>query len=306
MTNEKASQTVPRAAHTHAGASRPVPSAACDGDVLPGHRGGLRLLGVDGVEGLQGSGEMSDWHEVTIGPCRLIRGDCLSVLPALDSGCVDACITDPPYGMDFQSARRIESESFARIANDTQPFVWWCWPVYRLVKDGGCVMCFCRWDDADAFRDALRWARFTVKSQCVWDRGNHGLGDLNGSPGPRHDTIWMATKGRFTFHGRRPVSVLSHMMLSGADLTHPNEKPVELMSELCEDYCPFGGTVLDPFSGSGTTGVGCIRTGRNFIGIEQDETHFESMCNRIRREWQLKCSELPFEEKPSLKQRELL
>ena len=170
---------------------------------------------------------------------RLFHGDCLEVLPTLAPGSVDAVITDPPYGMGFQSSWRIESQRFAKIANDEQPFIWWCPQAARVVKDAGCVLTFCRWDDAEAFRLALGWAGLSVKSQLVWDRGNHGLGDLNGCPAPRHDTIWFATKlgGKFTFHGRRPASVLPFMRLAGDALEHPNEKPIGLMECLVSDYC---------------------------------------------------------------------
>jgi len=257
------------------------------------------------VRGQVGEGVLVMVNWVEIGPCKLACGDCLEILPTLENESVDAVVTDPPYGIDFQSSRRGRSQRFEKIENDTQPFVWWCWFAFKIVKNGGCVLCFCRWDDADAFRQSLEWALFRVASQCIWDRGSHGMGDLSGSPGPRHDTIWFATKGRFMFHGKRPVSVLSHMRLPGSDLIHPNEKPCSLMEELCGDYCQRDGVILDPFMGSGTTGVACIRTGRKFIGIEKEPKYFEIACKRIEREWLLKKSELPFEKPAKETQKEL-
>ena len=224
-----------------------------------------------------------DWVS-DCGRVTLYCGDCLDILPTLEPGSVDAVVTDPPYGMDYQSARRIDSERFSKIANDTGPFVWWAMPAAKIVKDGGCVLCFCRWDDAEAFRLSLGWAGLTVKSQLVWDRGNHGMGDLSGAPAPRHDTVWFATQNGFTLPGRRPQSVLTHMRLCGDALTHPNEKPVPLMVELCGDYSPTTGTILDPFMGSGATGVACVKTGRRFIGIELEPKYFKIAKRRIKEE----------------------
>lgn len=64
--------------------------------------------------------------------------------------------------------------------------------------------------------------------------------------------------------------------------------------------------ILDPFMGSGTTGVACIQTERRFIGIEKEPKYFDIACERIQRAWDLKCSELPFDKPESLKQMELI
>jgi len=212
---------------------------------------------------------------------QLHTGDCLDVLRGLESGSVDAVVTDPPYGVDFQSARRTESQRFAKIANDKTPFVWWLYDAARVLKDGGCLVCFCRWDVAEAFRAAIGWAGLTVKTQLVWDRENHGLGDLKGSPAPRHDLLWFAVKGKYALPGKRPTSVYRATRLAGSQLQHPNQKPVELMQAIVRDYCSPGGTVLDPFMGSGTTGVACKLEGRSFIGVEREPEYVETARQRI-------------------------
>ena len=79
-------------------------------------------------------------------------------------------------------------------------------------------------------------------------------------------------------------------------------KPVELMLRLIGDYSRTGETILDPFMGSGTTGVACIRTDRKFIGIEREPKYFDIACKRIQQAYDLKCSELPFEKPPSTSQ----
>lgn len=214
----------------------------------------------------------------------LYHGDCLEVLPTLPDGSVDAVVTDPPYGVDYQSAWRTDSQRFAKIANDKRPFVWWIYGATKAIKDGGAMLCFCRWDMAEAFRLAMEWSGLKIGAQLVWDRGNHGLGDPSSRPAPRHDIIWFAVKGRFQFHGRRPSSVYTFMRINGLQLEHPNQKPIDLMASLVADYCPPGGTVLDPFAGSGTTGIACQREGRNCILVEQELTYCEIAAKRLEAE----------------------
>ena len=209
--------------------------------------------------------------------------DCLDFLRTLPDGSVDAVVTDPPYGMSYQSARRTDkTERFDKIANDAHPYVWFLADAARALVDGGRLLCFCRWDTAEAFRQAIEWAGLKLRSQIVWDREIHGMGDPRVSPSPRHDIIWYATKGRYEFQNGRPASVVRAARLSGDLLEHPNEKPIGLMGQLVGSYTSEGDTILDPFAGSGTTGVACIQTGRNFIGCEIDAGYAEIARRRCR------------------------
>ena len=212
----------------------------------------------------------------------VITGDCLDVLRTIPAGSVDAVVTDPPYGMAYQSAWRTDkAERFDQIANDDAPFVWWLPEAMRVLKDGGSLACFCRWDSAEAFRQAIGWAGFTIGGQVVWDRMVHGMGDLTGAVAPMHDTIWFARKGRFEWPGSRLKSVLRHQRLGGEQLVHPNEKPVGLMGEIVAAMTTPGALVVDPFNGSGATGNACQAHGRRFIGIEIDEGYANIARRRI-------------------------
>lgn len=199
-------------------------------------------------------------------PWTLIEGDCLDVLRRLPDASVDAVVTDPPYGIEYRG----RSARHRPIANDDRPFIWWLRDAWRVTKDGGALICFCRWDVQEAFRFAIELAGFTVKSQVVWDRERHGMGDLAASFAPRHDVAWFATKGRFRFPGGRPVSVVRAARAHASALQHPTEKPVPLMQQLVRAVCPVGGLVLDPFAGSGSTGVAALLEGRRFLGVELD------------------------------------
>ena len=159
--------------------------------------------------------------------------------------------------------------------------MWFLPGAFSACRDEACLICFCRWDVQQAFYDAIGWAGFNVKSQLVWDRENHGMGDLNGTPAPRHDVAWFAVKGGFKFHGSRPKSIIRAMRLAGSQLLHPNQKPESLMKDLVTDYAPHRSLILDPFMGSGTTGVACALTDRRFIGIELDRKYFDIAVARI-------------------------
>lgn len=225
-----------------------------------------------------------EWATANGAKATIYHGDSLDVLRTLPDASVDAVVTDPPYGIDYQSGRVEKERRRARIANDTQPFVWWLYDAFRVTRDGGALICFCRWDVQEAFRAAIEWAGFTVKSQVIWDRKHHGMGDLHASFAPMHDVVWFATKGDFRFPAGRPVSVVSSPRLDGAELQHPNQKPVELMAYLVRSVARAGSTVLDPFMGSGSTVVAAVQEGCNAIGIELDLDYCELAARRVQSE----------------------
>lgn len=131
---------------------------------------------------------------------------------------------------------------------------------------------------------SIGWAGLRVKSQVIWDREAHGMGDLNGSFAPQHDVIWFASKDGFAFAGMRPKSVIRSMRLGGEELVHPNEKPVDLMEQLIEPLTSAGDLVCDPFLGSGSAGRAAVRLGRRFVGMDTDPNHFATARDRIEAE----------------------
>jgi DNA modification methylase len=220
-------------------------------------------------------------------PFTLHQGDCLEVMQSIEPGSVDAVIIDPPYGINYQSHAKRNNGHRDRslfrpvIIGDDSPFVAWLPEAFRATRDGGCLACFCVWRVQEAFRVAIEAAGFKVRSQVIWDRIGHGMGDTATTFAPQHDTIWFATKGRFTFRSGRPKSVMRHQRINGVSLTHPTEKPVDLMESLVKSLTIPGETILDPTMGSGTTGVAAINTGRRFIGIELDAGYFAIAVKRI-------------------------
>ena len=120
-----------------------------------------------------------------------------------------------------------------------------------------------------------------VRGVLVWDKGPaSGMGDLSFPWKGSWEEIYVGGKG---WAGRRDEGVLKgHWVVTRASMgrTHPNEKPVSLMRDLMKKL-PHGCTVLDPFMGSGTTGVACKNLNRNFIGIELDPEYFKIAEKRI-------------------------
>lgn len=212
---------------------------------------------------------------------RLVHGDCMAFLPTLADESVDAVITDPPYGMAFQSNRVADDKKKAKIAGDERPFIWFLPQAFRLLRTGGALVCFTDWKNQEMWRMAIECAGFTVRSHCVWDRGVHGMGDLKASFAPQHDVFWFATKGPFAFPGKRPKSIIRDMRPPRDATPHPTAKPEGLMREICRSLCVPGDTVLDPFAGSGSTGVAAVKEGMKFIGSELDATYFEFAEHRL-------------------------
>lgn len=209
-------------------------------------------------------------------------GDCLELMPSIPDGSVDAVITDPPYGIAYQSAWRSDkAERHPRLVGDAQPFVWFLPEAYRVLKDGGALLCFCRWDTQEAFRLAITWAGFKVRQHVIWDRDWHGMADVRTLFAPQHDIIWQASKGRCELRGVRPKSVIRVGRISAEQLEHPTEKPVALMKHLIGAVSDRGGTILDCFMGTGAVGVACQELDRSFIGIEIDNGYFAAAETRI-------------------------
>lgn len=213
---------------------------------------------------------------------KIYQGDCLQVMGGVDSNSIDCVITDPPYGIDYQSARRTDKSQWKpKIKNDLVPFTAWTDEAFRVMKDCSGLLCFTRWDTEQVFRDALGKSGFVCKQQIIWDKIVHGMGDLRGDFASQHENIIFAVKGRFVFKGKRPKSIFRVQRVSPTDLLHPNEKPIELLESLINAVTSEGDLVLDPFSGSGTTAVAAINTKRDWLGIELEERYVEIANKRI-------------------------
>ena len=211
---------------------------------------------------------------------KLLLGDCLELMKDIPDNSVDVVIVDPPYGINYQSAWRTDKTQWKpKIKNDTTPFLGWASEVGRITKSA--IYVFYRWDKQKDFYYELMSAGFAIKSQIIWNKIIHGMGDLKGEYAPQHECILFGTKTGFKFNGKRPRTVIRQRRVMPNDLCHPNEKPVALICKLIEDSTIQDNVILDFTMGSGTTGVACVQTGRKFIGIEIEPKYFEIAEKRI-------------------------
>tara|TARA_B110000503_G_C7151007_1_gene415178 strand:- start:815 stop:1468 length:654 start_codon:yes stop_codon:yes gene_type:complete len=213
---------------------------------------------------------------------NLMLGDCLERMKEIPDGSVDMILTDPPYGMDFQSNRRVVKDKFNKIENDKN--VEWLPPFveesYRVMSDNTSIYCFCSWHNIDIFKREIE-KLFKIKNIIVWVKNNHGSGDLKGAYAPKHEFVIYAHKGRSLFREKRTPDVMEFAKIHSSKLQHPTEKNIEMLKVFIKNNSDEEQTILDPFMGSGSTGVAAKNLNRNFIGIEMDEGYFNIAQDRI-------------------------
>jgi DNA modification methylase len=199
-------------------------------------------------------------ERVEIGDAVLYHGDCLEILPTL--GKVDAVVTDPPYGCAATTGRGGAYDGFELYGDkDTG------------VRDAMLRLLTC----PAAVFGSPRIGPPQHRARLVWAKGEHtGMGDLAFPWKPDYEEIYILGDG---WKGPRTSSVLKFNARIDSARFHATEKPVALMEEIVSK-AP-GRSVLDPFMGSGTTGVACANLGRKFIGVEIDERYFQIACGRV-------------------------
>ena len=232
---------------------------------------------------------------VVIGNCELYEGDCLEVMQSLDP--VDHIFMDPPYEdivhkAKVAGARRIRTDgrgplkslnfsSIDEIRDEVASLL--------ATHSTGWSLVFCAPEGVGRWADSINASSAKYKRACTWIKPD-STPQLNGQ-GPAMGAenfiaVWCGSGfARWNAGGKR--GVYTHLT-NPRDRHggHPTEKPWRLFCELATDFSNEGDTILDPFMGSGTTGVACIKTGRRFIGIELDPDYFDITCERIRKAYQ--------------------
>ena len=182
---------------------------------------------------------------------ELILGDCLEVMKDMPDKSVDAVITDPPYP-DYYVDEYKYRDGMIDFLNDydCRQFVFWSKSV-EFPLDYSAVH--------------------------IWNKNpsNHGA---------QYERIFERNGGKhykvFTYY--MVNSTVAAQLTNDVFANHPSQKPINLIRKLVNDFTNEGDTILDPFMGSGTTGVACVQTGRNFIGIEIDPDYFAIAERRIK------------------------
>lgn len=231
---------------------------------------------------------MGKHREEIIGDARLILGDCREVFSDIDGA--DHVISDPPYEDELHTGakeqriirsdgRKMYGDLGFEGINDS------CRDISRLVCEAsrGWVILFTLAEGVRAWRDDLQSVGAKWDTTCFWVKPDasprfNGQGPARGAE--CFVTAW-AGKGHRSWNAGGKRGVYTHCVNTGRQGEHPTEKPAPLMAEIVRDFTNPGQVILDPFMGSGTTGVACMMLGRKFIGIERDERWFDLSCRRI-------------------------
>jgi site-specific DNA-methyltransferase (adenine-specific)/modification methylase len=188
--------------------------------------------------------------KVVIGNAELWLGDCLEILPTLPKA--NAVITDPPYGIGIAA-------NPVRQKHDKQA-----------------------WDDAPATPEAIQALLKAAPIQIIWGGNYFGLPASQGflvwdKVQPEDLTLSMC---EYAWTNLQQPAKLFKRHVASYSKQHPTQKPIELM-RWCMERAGMPESVVDPFMGSGTTGVACVELGKKFIGIEMHSPYFEIACERI-------------------------
>lgn len=191
---------------------------------------------------------------------------------------VDAIITDPPYGNFYGSQRKKIKD--AVVDGDDMNWIEKFVPLAKRVCLKGPIVLFCDRHRRSLIERKMIEGGFNFINDAVWFKRPWGIG-YNFRPAHEHILLFSQSKTIKASHYSLS-SVLCHNKVSGNNKKHPTEKPVPLMEELVLGLTQVGDTVLDPFMGSGSVGVACIKNGRNFYGYDIVKEYVELAKIRIK------------------------
>ena len=227
---------------------------------------------------------------------RIERRDSLSALRDLPDESVDCLLTDPPYssgGMHRSDRNARTSVKYQRSVADVKPdffadnrdqrsYTQWCalWlsECHRVLKDGAAAMVFTDWRQIAATVDAVQMGGFVYRGIVPWIKpaARPQKGKFTASA---EYCVW-SSKGGMRNDGPCLRGYFEKAPEPTRDRIHSTQKPVPLIEHML-GICPEGGTVLDPFMGSGSTAIAAVRTGRHFVGFEVSEEYCRLANERV-------------------------
>lgn len=209
---------------------------------------------------------------------EIINEDWQIAIQQLANNCVDLVVTDPPYGMKFQSNyRKVKHKS---IQNDDN-LDWlggWVKELKRVCKDEAHLYIFCSWHNIDKFKAEVG-AYFKVKNILIWEKNNTGMGDLEGDYAPKYEMILFCSNGQKKLNGGRDSNILKARRTGNEN--HPTEKPINLISYLIEKSSNKGDLVLDTFGGSCGTAIASRQLERNCYCFEIEADYCKVARERL-------------------------
>jgi len=227
----------------------------------------------------------------------IIHGDCLRILGEMPEASVDAVVTDPPYSsggmyrgdrtqaVDAKYVQTGANSCRTSFSGDTMDqralysfSVAWMSEARRVTKPGGVLVLFTDWRQLPLFSDALQGAGWIWRNIATWWK-----------PGTRMQRGRFSSSAEYVLYGslgvpaagkRSPQNVFACPSMKGKNKIHICQKPTEVM-RWAVGVAPEGGTILDPFAGSGSTGEAAVLEGFRFVGIEREAGYAEIARARI-------------------------
>lgn len=193
-------------------------------------------------------------------------GDAVAIMKQLETCSIPLIIADPPYGIGYHSNHYKDKNPYSPVSNDwnfqISRFLQEC---SRVLVDGGALYLFCRWDVSPIWLPQVPPTGLKCKTKIIWLKDNWSAGDLEGCFGNQYEEILFITKGRHKLHEKRWPNVWPFPRVPAKKMLHPTQKPVPLIERAILSSSDVGDKVLDPFCGSGSTGVAASNTGRGFL-----------------------------------------
>ncbi len=234
---------------------------------------------------------------------KLYLGDCLDIMPQLPSESIDLCVTSPPYNLDIKYDGYCDSKDYKYYYKWSEK---WLTEVFRLLKNGG-RLCLNHYlaTNIDSWQTPIMelknialnigynfhgiaiWDDITLNKLTAWGSWMSASAPFIKCP---YEAIlflnkgqWNIGKGKSDISKEEFIDACSGIWKMGTEKQkdHPAAFPLSLPRRCIQLLSFVGATVLDPFMGSGTTGVACVLTDRNFIGIEISKNYFDLAQRRI-------------------------
>jgi len=211
---------------------------------------------------------------------RFVLGDWRAHLDKLADGSVALVLTDPPYGMGYQSDYRLDRDKDRKhdtidrdvSTEDAAIEIAECLQALQpKLKADAHVFCFCHWSNESDIRRAVEAAGYQIRGSLIWVKNNTGMGDPKTTFAPKHERIIHAVKGSPVLFSRTADVLLADRCNSER---HPTEKPVDLLKQLIDVTTTTDELVVDPFAGVASTLVAAKDLGRAFFGCEINESYF--------------------------------
>lgn len=230
---------------------------------------------------------------------EMIEGECLPALIDLPANSFDAVITDPPYssgGFSRYDKNRSTTDKYQTTGTrrrypdfsgdnrDQRSYLAWSslWiaECMRVLKPGGYFLAFTDWRQLPVMTDAVQAGGVFWRGLVTWDKGRGARAPHCGYFRHQCEFVVWGTKGQPSQDADGPWDGCMRHPVLQADKFHMTGKPTALMRELAQ-VVPAGGRILDPFAGSGSTGVGALLEGRRFVGIEREAAYADISRQRL-------------------------